>query len=598
MRYPNVHNALNRILRSEVLYLFFVTIGLYYGLLGSWGPLSGTIAGVILSWVLRACCIVVAILRITALGQGALDEDTFRSAQRLSLIYLLLCVLNTVFMPYITNVLDMLQETGELQQEIARYCTVYLALFMMEIAASFSSILSVFGSLARIALREKLVEENDQIQYFKLLYGRLILCAFAFFGLKILIPGGMLPGNYFSSLLGIAILAAIIAAWWFFLCFLQPMSEALLGIKWKEENQWNGVARELCPDVLDLYDPDAAVHAPPEEPRLSWKPEAPWKGVAKELLPESAKPAAEEEAPLPGFAAKPVKPPRSIWEFDVERFFKDRDIKLTKEDEATKDLRYPNVYRGMKYLIRAERVCLASLLCSFFLFLAVELGMIDLSYGTPLQRILYLFLPATLLGRIAALMLWRPLLWAPLDEITFLSSKKLLVKFFYSIPILFVAPCYLSLFSGTYDYSYVNYFLDIIWIFWGVLPFPVALSMQKAFVKLAEKLGEWDWADQWHRLHRRSVALFVLIPVAIALVVLLNTLLPYAYTFNSFAAILLISPVLLGLAGVWYSFIEELIRAKQTLEKAKIIRSSAEFGAGIDYAKDRKPEAAGPKPYE
>ena len=77
MRYPNVHNALNRILRSEVLYLFFVTIGLYYGLLGSWGPLSGTIAGVILSWVLRACCIVVAILRITALGQGALDEDTF-----------------------------------------------------------------------------------------------------------------------------------------------------------------------------------------------------------------------------------------------------------------------------------------------------------------------------------------------------------------------------------------------------------------------------------------------------------------------------------------------------------------------------------------
>jgi len=249
-------------------------------------------------------------------------------------------------------------------------------------------------------------------------------------------------------------------------------------------------------------------------------------------------------------------------------------------------------------MLSAERVCLASLLCSFFLFLAVALGMIDLSYGTPLQHILFLFLPATLLGRIAALMLWRPLLWAPLDEITFLSGKKLLVKFFYSIPILFVAPFYLSIFTATPDFSKVNYFLDFIWIFWGVLPFPIALSMQKAFIKLAEKLGEWDWADQWRRLHRRSVALCTLTPLAVALVVLFVALYPEAKNYISIAAILLLSSVLLGLAAVWYSFIEELTRARQTLEKAKIIRSSAEFGAGIDYAKDRKPEAEGPKPYE
>ena len=596
MRYPNIHHALNRILRSEILFLFSIAIGAYYGLLGSWGPLSGTIWSTILSWMLRACCIAVAILRITALGQAALDEDNFRSAQRLSLIYLLVCVLNTVLMPFITDTLDMLQATGVLQQEVAFYCSMYLLLFMIEIAASFSAVLVFLKSLARIALCQKLVQENDQIQHFKLVYGRLLLGSFALLGLKFLIPDGMIPSNFFGALFGLALLATTIVAWWLFLRFLRSMSEALLGIKWKEENQWNGVARELCPNVLDLYDPDAAVHAPPEEPRLSWKPEAPWKGVAKELLPESARPAAAE-APLPVFAPKP-KPARSIWEFDVERFFKDRDIKLTKEDEATKDLRYPNVYRGIKYMLRAERVCLASLLCSFFLFLAVALGMIDLSYGTPLQRILYLFLPATLLGRIAALMLWRPLLWAPLDEITFLSGKKLLVKFFYSIPILFVAPFYLSIFMTTPDFSILNYFLDFIWIFWGVLPFPIALSMQKAFIKLAEKLGEWDWADQWRRLHRRSVALCTLTPLAIALVVLFDALYLELKIYSSIAAILLISPVLLGLASVWYSFIEELTRARQTLEKAKIIRSSAEFGAGIDYAKDRKPEAEGPKPYE
>jgi len=587
MRYPNVHNALNRILRSEVLFLFSIAIGAYYGLLGSWGPLSGTIWSTILSWMLRACCIAVAILRITALGQAALDEDSFRSAQRLSLIYLLVCVLNTVLMTFITDTLDMLQATGVLQQEVAFYCSMYLLLFMIEIAASFSTVLDFLGSLARIALCQKLVQENDQIQHFKLVYGRLLLGSFALLGLKFLIPDGMIPSSFFGALFGLALLATTIVAWWLFLRFLRSMSEALLGIKWKEENQWNGVARELRPNVLDLYDPDAAVHAPPEEPRLSWKPEAPWKGVAKELLPESARPAAAE-APLPDFAPKP-KPPRSIWELDVERFFKDRDIKFTKEDEATKDLRFPNAYRGVQFLIRAEQICLISLLLTLLFFTALSLGLLGTDFSDPLQALLLLTFVLSILGRVACLPLWRAMLRVPLDEQAFFSTKKLLIRSFYLILIVFITPFYIGIFFGEGDFSFIKISIVAVWIIWCFVPFPVILSATIGLLRLAEKLGEWDQTERWLKLRRRLVLTSVLLPTAFMIVAFISLLSGDPY-LSGILPILIVGLAFLGLIAVWLTLMQETTLAMQTLGKAKLVQSSAELGAGIDYHKEAKPE--------
>ena len=60
MRYPNVYQALKRILRAEILYLFSVPVTLYFGLLGSWGPIADTVAVEWLPWILRACCMIVA----------------------------------------------------------------------------------------------------------------------------------------------------------------------------------------------------------------------------------------------------------------------------------------------------------------------------------------------------------------------------------------------------------------------------------------------------------------------------------------------------------------------------------------------------------
>lgn len=602
MRYPNVYQALKRLLRAEILYLFSIPVCLYFGLVGSWGPISGTIAADVLSWLLRGLCITVAILRITALGQAALDEDTFRSAQRMAVLYLLFCVLDTAVMPFITDTLSMLLETGELQEQVALYCSLYLALCMIEIASSFSAVLSFIGSLERIAVREKKTDEQEQISRFKLLYGRLVLCAFLAFGLKLLLPDGMTPGNLFSSLFGMAILMTLFTAWWLFLCSLRPASDMLLRTEWKQENQWNGVARELRPQLLNLYDPDAADQPPEKEPRLSWKPEAPWKGAAQELLPESIQRKERREAARAaevwnGYTPKP-KASHSIWEYDVERFFKERNVTLTKEDEETKDLKFPNVYCAMKNLIRAEWISLSSLLVSFVVFLAAVLGLVGSSYGSQLERVVYLILPASVLGRVAALLLWRALLRAPLDEIAFLPCKKLLTRSFYAVLILFITPFYLSAFTRTPDFSIITVFLHVIWVVWGGIPFLVTLSLQKAFAQLAEKLGEWDRAEQWRRLHRRSLTLCALVPIVLAFVVLLDVLLPDAQTFNSFVCLVLIAPLLLGLAALWYALVNDLTRAKQTLAEAKVIQSSADQGAGIDYARDRKPEPEAPKPYE
>lgn len=571
MRYPNVYHALKRILRAEILYLLSVPATLYFGLIGFWGPLSGTAALDYLPWILRACCIVVAIMRITTLGRAAVDDDSFRSAQRMSLIFLLICVLNTIVMPYLIDVLSMLQKTGELQKDIELYCSFYLALCMIEIAVSFSSILEFIRSLSRLMLREKMTDEAEQIQRFKLLYGRLVLCVFLAFGLKLLIPGAMDHGSTLGALLGMAILTLFFAAWWLFLCFLQPMAELMIRTEWKQESQWTGVARELRPSVVDLYDPDAADAAPPEY-RRSWDQEN-TPGVAKELLPDSAKAEKAEAYAKSAYAesafAKRQKSPQSVWAFDVERFFKDWNITLTKEDKKAIGLRFPNVYYGVKSMLRAAIFFLAAVSLAMLLAVLKALGL-SLK-PVPLHW------TVSLLAKVSIWYYWCAYLRAPLDEPTFLWGKKLLSCTVWLALALFIAPFYLSI--GEDKVTFLPPFITCIRILWLTVPFLLTVNALSGFKRLSEKLGDWDAVPNWNKQRRLCLPaafLFCLIPLLCA-----------AMDWSIVLSLLFF----VGFVLLWSSLIRTLKAERDTLLQTKLAQSSAEFGAGIDYTKENAPEA-------
>lgn len=573
MRYPNVYHALKRILRAEILYLLSVPATLYFGLIGFWGPLSGTAALDYLPWILRACCIVVAIIRITTLGRAAVDDDSFRSAQRMSLIFLLICVLNTIVMPYLIDVLSMLQKTGELQKDIELYCSFYLALCMIEIAVSFSSILEFIRSLSRLMLREKMTDEAEQIQRFKLLYGRLVLCVFLAFGLKLLIPGAMDHGSTLGALLGMAILTLFFAAWWLFLCFLQPMAELMIRTEWKQESQWTGVARELRPSVVDLYDPDAADAAPPEY-RRSWDQEN-TPGVAKELLPDSAKAEKAEAYAKSAYAesafAKRQKSPQSVWAFDVERFFKDWNIQLTKEDKKAVGLRFPNVYSSIKPMIHAWNIFLAAVSLALLLAMLDALDLPLYSLGSaPVHWSVSLLTKASLWS------FWCAYLRAPQDELTFLWGKKLISCTVWLALALFIAPFYLSI--GEDNVTFLPPFITCIRILWLTVPFLLTVNALSGLKRLSEKLGDWDAVPKWDKQRRFFTPGFFL--VCGILLLLLDQ-----------ASIFLALPVYGVFVVLWRMLIRTLKTERDTLLQTKLAQSSAEFGAGIDYTKESTPEA-------
>lgn len=571
MRYPSVYQALKRILRAEILYLFSVPVTLYFGLLGSWGPIADTVAVDWLPWILRACCIIVAIMRITTLGRAALDDEKFRSAQRISLIFLLFCVLDTFLMPHIIGMLSMLQETGELQEDIELYCMLYLALCMIEIATSFCTILEFLNTLSRMALQVKETKESEKIQHFKLVFGRLLLCVFLAFALKLLIPGAMDHGSTLGALLGMAILTLFFAAWWLFLCFLQPMAELMIRTEWKQESQWTGVARELRPSVVDLYDPDAADAAPPEY-RRSWDREN-TPGVAKELLPDSAKAEKAEAYAKSAYAesafAKRQKSPQSVWAFDVERFFKDWNITLTKEDKKAIGLRFPNVYYGVKSMLRAAIFFLAAVSLAMLLAVLKALGL-SLK-PVPLHW------TVSLLAKVSIWYYWCAYLRAPLDEPTFLWGKKLLSCIAWLVLALLVAPFYLSI--GEDKVTFLPPFITCIRILWLTVPFLLTVNALSGFKRVSEKLGDWDAVPNWNKQRRLCLPaafLFCLIPLLCA-----------AMDWSIVLSLLFF----VGFVLLWSSLIRTLKTERDTLLQAKLAQSSAEFGAGIDYTKESAPEA-------
>ena len=563
MRYPNTYQSIKRIILAEFLYLISVLIGLYYVLLGSWGVFDGTSVAVILPWILRAFCIVAAVIRILALGQAAIDEDTIRSAQRLSLIFLLVCILNTVLMPSITGTLSMLRETGELQEEITRYCMFYLVLYLAELGLSFSSIVSFIDSLLRIANREKKADEIERIHQMKLIYTRLMVSAFAVAGLKLLLPDGMVPGNFFGALLGLSVIALILASWWLFLCFLPPIEDMLHRTAFKLENPWSGVARELRPAVLDLYDPDAGRESLPP-PRLDWKPEHPWKGVARELLPEPDEPEEKEKPAVPAYK-QPVKAPRSVWAFDVERFFKDWNINLTKEDRATMGLRFPNVYSSIKPMIRAWIIFLAAVSLAMLLAVLKEVFCLSVEPAAALHW------SVSLLAKASLWYFWCTYLRAPLDEPTFLRCKKMVSCIFWLAFILFIGAFYAMTFTKDEDMTILPYVIIAIRLLWLTVPFPITILAFAGFKRISEKLGDWDAAKKWDQMRLR------LLPAVLFVCMTLLILLDFVHILLSFAFYLVF--VLL-----WIKLIRILKAEQDTLLQAKEAHSSAESGAAIDYS--------------
>lgn len=563
MRYPNTYQSIKRIILAEFLYLISVLIGLYYVLLGSWGVFDGTSVAVILPWILRAFCIVAAVIRILALGQAAIDEDTIRSAQRLSLIFLLVCILNTVLMPSITGTLSMLRETGELQEEITRYCMFYLVLYLAELGLSFSSIVSFIDSLLRIANREKKADEIERIHQMKLIYTRLMVSTFAVAGLKLLLPDGMVPGNFFGALLGLSVIALILASWWLFLCFLPPMEDMLHRTAFKLENPWSGVARELRPAVLDLYDPDAGRESLPP-PRLDWKPEHPWKGVARELLPEPDEPEEKEKPAVPAYK-QPVKAPRSVWAFDVERFFKDWNINLTKEDRATMGLRFPNVYSSIKPMIRAWIIFLAAVSLAMLLAVLKEVFCLSVEPAAALHW------SVSLLAKASLWYFWCTYLRAPLDEPTFLRCKKMVSCIFWLAFILFIGAFYAMTFTQDEDMTILPIVIKFIRVLLLAAPFPITILAFAGFKRISEKLGDWDAAKKWDQMRLRFL------PAVLFVCMTLLILLDFVHILLSFAFYLVF--VLL-----WIKLIRILKAEQDTLLQAKEARSSAESGAAIDYS--------------
>ncbi|MBQ1410493.1 MAG: hypothetical protein IIY94_04370 [Oscillospiraceae bacterium] len=591
MQYPNAYEGTKRVRSAELLFLVSAFLSLYPALSDAWLKTSGMLFFTLLFWVSRVGCVIFGVKRMLAIGKAVLDDrEMFLPVQKLCGTGVLVTVFSTVLMAFFVSTIRTLHQTEGLPSKILLYNKLYLLLCMVELSVSFCAALDIINCLKRFALRLRKQDECERGDALKSLFSRLMLCISSAFILKIITPGTLSFETTISFVLGSVIFASLIYAWYLYISYLRQAEKMLLYAELKRKVDWSGVARELRPVVVDLYDPDAA-EAPRREYRETWSAKDLSRGVARELLPAQAALDTDDDLtpPVPQAPSEPKKPEKpwhSIWEYDLERFFKDRPVELSKEDLETTDLRFPNAYRSLRYLLRANKMCYLSLFSAFFFFSLLSFGFIDLSGFSSVLRIFIMFLPLALFGKISCLLLWRALLRATLDEVAFLSSKKLLTRIFHVIFILFMMPFYYCILKTSIELSVFVIFFCLLQIVWAIAPFPVMLSVIMGLIRLTEKLGEWDLAERLLKLHRRIVSMCCLTSLVLSIIAVLDSLAQTAPLLGSFGGILLVIVLILGLIALWRTVLHELSIVKQALERAKVVHSSADLGAGIDYSKN------------
>lgn len=265
MRFPNAYRAVKKLFFAELLSLLPILFALLSAPLQASGKISFSAVSDVLPWVFLGIFLLSSLIRILGLGQGKLDQPSFRAGQRAAIIAIVLYLLNLFVVPTIVEKLaehllpasrsyrDLLQN-----EQLLGILIVLLELGVI-IAIVFYSIrvtLNIIGSIRMLSLRLQngKMDTRGRRLYRTILL--LILVALCLFLLSELLPESVVYTKVFQLIALVVSLGSsvgLLGAWVWLLVYMKQAEKMLLHAE--PEDLWAENSELLEPTDFSAYSP-------------------------------------------------------------------------------------------------------------------------------------------------------------------------------------------------------------------------------------------------------------------------------------------------------------------------------------------------------
>ena len=265
MRFPNAYRAVKKLFFAEILSVLPILFALLSAPLQASGKISFSAVSDVLPWVFLGIFLLSSLIRILGLGQGKLDQPSFRAGQRAAIIAIVLYLLNLFLVPIIVDYLyELLIKAARSYKDLLenrKIWAILSAILELGVLAAFVFFsvrvtLNIIGSIRMLSLRLQngKMETRGQWLYRTILL--LILVGLCLFLLVELLPESVVYTKVFQLIalvVSIGCAVGLIGAWVWLLVYMKPAEQMLLHAE--PEDIWAEHSELLEPTDSSAYSP-------------------------------------------------------------------------------------------------------------------------------------------------------------------------------------------------------------------------------------------------------------------------------------------------------------------------------------------------------
>ena len=265
MRFPNAYRAVKKLFFAEILSVLPLLFILLASPLQASRVISFSRVSDVLPWVFLGIFLLSSVIRILGLGQGKLDQPSFRAGQRAAIIAIVLYLLNLFVVPTIVEKLaEHLLPASRSYRDLIENGKILgiltaLLVFGVIIAIVFYSIrvtLNIIGSIRMLSLRLQNGKMDTRGQWLYRTILLLTLVGLCLFLLSELLPESVVYTKVFqltALVVSIGYAVGLIGAWVWLLVYMKQAEKMLLHAE--PEDLWAENSELLEPTDSSAYSP-------------------------------------------------------------------------------------------------------------------------------------------------------------------------------------------------------------------------------------------------------------------------------------------------------------------------------------------------------
>ena len=265
MRFPNAYRAVKKLFFAELLSLLPILFALLSAPLPASGKISFSAVSDVLPWVFLGIFLLSSLIRILGLGQGKLDQPSFRAGQRAAIIAIVLYLLNLFLVPIIVDYLyELLIKAARSYKDLLENRKIWailsasleLGVLAAFVFYSIRVTLNIIGSIRMLSLRLQNGKMDTRGRRLYRMILLLILVGLCIFLLAELLPESVVRSKVFkviSLVVSLGNSVGLLGAWVWLLVYMKQAEKMLLHAE--PEDLWAENSELLEPTDSSAYSP-------------------------------------------------------------------------------------------------------------------------------------------------------------------------------------------------------------------------------------------------------------------------------------------------------------------------------------------------------